>query len=293
MLCACTQVDANGNTHVYYSSAQHPSFKCTHSGTTCSCTLKHPTHDTGGCKEFESLKAGNLLYHGGDCTASGLSPTPPPTPAPSTWNPKSSNDLRRDIGHMVSGQTINIGPGTFGWGGNRKIGWADITVKGSGKGVTIIDGGNSGSIFELELSSKLTLSDITLQHARGAFGAIKVWGANTLVATNVEFKSNYATDHGGALAQHGKATFVNCDFIDNFAVYRGGAIMNHGFGDSTFTDCTFSGNKVGKPNASTEPDCHDRSCGYTGTWANCVSSNNYVYGNTKPTCQDWAGNFKV
>jgi hypothetical protein len=68
------EVDVSGRTHVYYSMAQHPSFKCTHTGSTCACTLQHPTHHKGGCKQFESKALGKILYHAGDCTASGQDP---------------------------------------------------------------------------------------------------------------------------------------------------------------------------------------------------------------------------
>ena len=85
------EVDVSGKTHVYYTTAQHPSFKCTHTGSTlpvqrqshnvqqlivhtCACTLQHPTHHKGGCKQFESKALGKILYHAGDCTASGQDP---------------------------------------------------------------------------------------------------------------------------------------------------------------------------------------------------------------------------
>ena len=75
------EVDAQGYTHVYYQDTLHPSFKCTHSGSTCACTLQHPTHHKGGCKQLESKAAGKILDTGGDCTDSGKN-TPAPTPAP-------------------------------------------------------------------------------------------------------------------------------------------------------------------------------------------------------------------
>ena len=68
------EVDVSGLTHVYYTTAQHPSFKCTHTGSTCACTLQHPTHHKGGCKQFESKALGKIIYHAGDCTASGQDP---------------------------------------------------------------------------------------------------------------------------------------------------------------------------------------------------------------------------
>ena len=65
------EVSADGRTHVFFKHSQHTSFKCTHSGATCSCTLKHPTHNKGGCREIESKLAGKLMVTAGDCTDSG------------------------------------------------------------------------------------------------------------------------------------------------------------------------------------------------------------------------------
>jgi hypothetical protein len=62
---------ANGETRVEYSNDKHPSFKCAHSGLSCSCTLKHPTHHTGLCRQFDHSN-GKTFGIGGDCTASGL-----------------------------------------------------------------------------------------------------------------------------------------------------------------------------------------------------------------------------
>ena len=84
------EVDAQGYTHVYYKDTQHPSFKCTHSGSTCACTLQHPTHHKGGCKQLESKAASKLLDTGGDCTDSGKN-TAAPTPAPALTYTKLSN----------------------------------------------------------------------------------------------------------------------------------------------------------------------------------------------------------
>jgi 6-phosphogluconolactonase (cycloisomerase 2 family) len=79
-------------THVFFTSAQHPSFKCTHSGPACSCTLRHPTHHTGGCQQVESKAAGKTLDTGGDCTDSGKD-----TPA---WTVTSPYGTARVTGHQ-------------------------------------------------------------------------------------------------------------------------------------------------------------------------------------------------
>jgi hypothetical protein len=63
---------ANGATSVHYSGTIHPSFKCSHtSANTCVCSNPHPTHHTGGCKEFDHTDGTNHKADG-DCTDSGL-----------------------------------------------------------------------------------------------------------------------------------------------------------------------------------------------------------------------------
>ena len=51
------EIDATGATHVYYSSAEHPSFKCIHTGSTCTCVANHPTHHAGGCMQMEGKRS--------------------------------------------------------------------------------------------------------------------------------------------------------------------------------------------------------------------------------------------
>jgi hypothetical protein len=63
------EVDATGTTHVYYKLAIHPSFKCTHTGSTCTCA-QHPTHHAGGCMQMEGKRpdsSSRLLTMGGNC----------------------------------------------------------------------------------------------------------------------------------------------------------------------------------------------------------------------------------
>jgi len=70
----CT-VDSAGRTIVQYDTAVHASFKCTHTGgSSCSCTLKHPSHHHGGCKQIVARTAyGTMKTHSvhGDCSNNG------------------------------------------------------------------------------------------------------------------------------------------------------------------------------------------------------------------------------
>ena len=95
------EVDVSGRTHVYYTMAQHPSFKCTHTGSTCACTLQHPTHHKGGCKQFESKALGKILYHAGDCTETG----------------KDAPAFQENIGGCCSGRN-ELGNLGLGYGGS-------------------------------------------------------------------------------------------------------------------------------------------------------------------------------
>ena len=66
----CTR--SNGRTIVHFTDNMHPSFKCTHTGSTCSCVSNHPTHHKGGCREFDhNGKNLNLNGSSGGCTDAG------------------------------------------------------------------------------------------------------------------------------------------------------------------------------------------------------------------------------
>ena len=64
-------VTASGRTVVEYRSDLHPSFKCSHAGSVCSCTVKHPTHHTGSCREFDHTDSSTFKIDG-DCSDGGL-----------------------------------------------------------------------------------------------------------------------------------------------------------------------------------------------------------------------------
>ena len=62
----CFVVD--GHTVVHFTSAYHPSFKCTHTnnGAECTCTAQHPTHHYGACMELQHT-TGVMYTLSGDC----------------------------------------------------------------------------------------------------------------------------------------------------------------------------------------------------------------------------------
>jgi hypothetical protein len=176
-------VDGAGKTHVYYTQEQHPSFKCTHAGAACSCTLKHPTHDEGGCKQLESKAiAGKTLGVGGDCTDSGkntAAPTAAPTPAPARLPLWKGADVAADAQDAADGATINLMAGTFVWSRTVVPIGKTLTITGAGKGVTILDAGNVRRFFGSESNAMtLVLCDLTLENGNGYVDQTKALGGN-------------------------------------------------------------------------------------------------------------------
>jgi hypothetical protein len=201
------EVDAQGITHVFYVHAQHPSFKCTHSGSTCACTLQHPTHHKGGCKQLESKAAGKLLDTGGDCTDSGkntAAPTPAPTPPPTpvVW---AGSDLAADVALMTDGATINLAAGNFAWTSDVTCAGKTLTLTGAGKGATVLDAGGVRRFFTLNSGCTLVLSKLSLRNGKvkdNQYGAaILANSGSTLDARDMEFKDNSA-----GYVRHSRAT---------------------------------------------------------------------------------------
>jgi hypothetical protein len=203
---------------VYYKDTQHPSFKCTHSGSTCACTLQHPTHHKGGCKQLESKAAGKILDTGGDCTDSGkntAAPTPAPTPPPTpvVW---AGSDLAADVALMTDGATINLAAGNFAWTSEVTCSGKTLTLTGAGKSATVLDAGGARRFFTLIKGCTLILSKMSLRNGKtnanhefgGAIyvkceshkGALCI-GSSTLDARDMEFKDNFA-----GYVRHSRAT---------------------------------------------------------------------------------------
>ena len=61
---------ANGETRVEYASALHPSFTCAHKGLACKCSLAHPTHALGQCRQITHTDA-KTYDISGDCGPNG------------------------------------------------------------------------------------------------------------------------------------------------------------------------------------------------------------------------------
>jgi parallel beta-helix repeat protein len=138
----------------------------------------------------------------------GATPPVNPPPAPPSCTPApcvsldataSEEDVQRAFATAAAGETILLGAGTFHLTGTISIAANNLTVRGAGKGVTVLDfsGQTSGSegIFAEGVSS-LVLEDFTVKNTKG--NGVKVLGSKTVTFRRIE-----ATWTGADPSAHG------------------------------------------------------------------------------------------
>ncbi|MEO0853613.1 MAG: right-handed parallel beta-helix repeat-containing protein, partial [Cyanobacteria bacterium J06648_11] len=164
-----------------------------------------------------------------------------------------NGDLTTDSGQTGSGaDVITLGAGTFGLSemgtgedaavtGDLDI-TSDITIRGAGAGVTIIDANQIDRVFEVLSGGKLTLENVTVTGGSGSFngGGIRAVNAELAIA-NSTISGNSADLGGGIDVFLSELAIANSTISGNSAEYAGGGIFSN---TSTFTidNSTISGN---------------------------------------------------
>ncbi|QDT92883.1 choice-of-anchor Q domain-containing protein [Gimesia algae] len=145
----------------------------------------------------------------------------------------------------------------------------NLTIRGQGVGVTIIDGGALDRIFQIFAGVTLNLENLTIQNGRltGSDDGAGIRNSGTTTLTNVEVTENVAEDGGGGINNTGLMVIVDSTISNNTAggsggglrntgtlqISRstisentterdGGAVFNAGIGTVTVSNSTFSGN---------------------------------------------------
>ncbi len=130
--------------------------------------------------------------------------------------------------------TFNLSAGNFDLASTLTIPTASAaysaSIKGAGASSTILDGQSQVGVLSIGDNTHIYLSDLTITNGSAANGGgikLSLSGNTTdktfiLDCSNCIFKSNKATDFGGALfvntgARGGLARFNNCSFISNTA----------------------------------------------------------------------------
>ena len=166
--------------------------------------------------------------------------------------------LNKAVSAVLQNGTISIASGTYKEKGiiiNK-----NITLVGAGQTKTEINGGNTGTIFQIMNGVNFNIVNLTVSggnNQQGEGGAITNYGKLTIIncnfnnntgkycagaiynwdslyITNSKFQFNSATDgslgggHGGAILNEGTMVVTNTTLNNNVADDNGGAIYNDG-----------------------------------------------------------------
>jgi autotransporter family porin len=157
-----------------------------------------------------------------------------------TWDTAKKTILNASVSVNENG-VVNIANGQYSGTGNTNITISNnMTITGQSTDGTIINGLNSGNLFNVIPGISLTLRNLTLT------------GGNT-------------TDNGGAVNNQGILTIENCKITDNTA-NDGGGVYNTG--NCILNDSTISGNTADRSGGGI--------CNYRGicTVTSCIITQN-------------------
>ena len=142
------------------------------------------------------------------------------------------------------GSVISLPPGVY----NENIDLSkSLTIRGAGAGLTIVDGGQAGSVFTIGKNNAnvdVTLSGMTIQNGKAdRGGGIRNFGTAKITSCTISGNGNTATTGGGGIfnEETGKATVTSCTLSGNMADW-GGGIFN--YGTVTIAGSSFSGNSA-------------------------------------------------
>ena len=118
--------------------------------------------------------------------------------------------IQAAIDAALPGDTISIPAGTYT---EHLTVNKSLTFIGAGAGSTIVDGGNTDSVFSIT-SGDVSISDLTVQRGNSSSSGGGIYAAGQLTLTNVAVLSSTAGNGGGAYAG-GAATLSGGLFQNN------------------------------------------------------------------------------
>lgn len=106
----------------------------------------------------------------------------------------------------------------------------NLTIRGQGVGVTIIDAGALDRIFQIFAGVTLNLENLTITNGAltGSADGAGIRNSGTTTLTNVEVTGNISEDSAGGINNTGLMIIVDSTISNNSAVGSGGGIRNTG-----------------------------------------------------------------
>jgi hypothetical protein len=162
--------------------------------------------------------------------------------------PAEYSTIQAGIDAASSGDTVQVAPGTYHENITMKSG---VVIQGAGQGVSIIDGGASGSVVTANsVDSAAKLDGFTITNGKNIEGGgMRNINSSSPTVSNCTFLENSAFfiigigNGGGMYNSASSPTVTDCTFSGNDASAYGGGMYNAN-SSPTVTNCTFSGNTV-------------------------------------------------
>ena len=144
-------------------------------------------------------------------------------------NNPSAYRIQSAVSAAAAGDSINVASGKYLE--NVQID-KSLSVKGAGKGSTIIDGKKAGSVFTVGKWSPdvdVTLSGMTIQNGAADYGA-GIWNMGRTTLTDSTVSGNIANYEGGGILNriNGQLTIQGDSDISGNTAQNGGGIVNFG-----------------------------------------------------------------
>jgi hypothetical protein len=139
-----------------------------------------------------------------------------------------SASIQQAVDVAPRGSEIVIAAGTYNE--NVVVAGTVLTIRGAGAGATIVDGGGSDRVFDVQgVGARLTLADLTARNGGGVEGAGVRCGSTTRVelsgVTISDCHAPGAANGGGVLVAPGARLTVDGSTIEDNSANQGGAIV--------------------------------------------------------------------
>jgi len=161
-----------------------------------------------------------------------------------TINVLAGGSIQDAITASFNGDVISVAAGTYNE--NIDLDGKDISLNGAGPGLSIIDGGDSGTVvmFDNGESSNSIIDGFTIRNGSNTFGGGIYIYQSSPTLTNLAVSGNTATTKGGGIwiFHNSNPTLTNLTVSGNTADYGGGIHIESS--DPTLTNLTVSGNSA-------------------------------------------------
>ncbi len=158
--------------------------------------------------------------------------------------PQDYPTIQAGIDAASDGDTVLVAAGTYYE--NINFNGKNIAVIGEDRETTIIDGGQNGSVVQLQYGGgfETLLSSFTLQNGSDHYG-----GGINLIFCDIKLKNliirdNSSTYGGGVSFGASDPIFENVIIINNIASYRGGGLHFYNVSYPQFTNISITGNSA-------------------------------------------------